>query len=299
MNAMFGFPPNRNNVRIAYRPLFIELVPCSGERLAIGVIADDGERWHVEPANRWGEVAVALGKTTNLLSDVAAEVIRFYKEELRSRKDISELMPPFSTVFVGEPRVTAGHTISDAIQNALRLATVFHIPLDVRSDIRAMKSAAPDFSLTPFREKRGGRLLRLVQNETVRRDPKLRSYFGRALSNGDKRIQPSVGFLSPFAAADFISIRPNQVKSSTRNARSFMQMLMIARKQPELKKGAPQIIYMQRPSASDPLWGESDIRLVEEACGELSKEANQLDIIPKVQEEVSDIVEDILSYATA
>lgn len=298
MNSMFGFPPDQNRVRIFYHPLFIEPVPCSGERLSIGIVANDGERWHVEPANRWSDIAAALGKTTSLLPEVVTEIIRFYKENLSVRRDISEINPPFSTVFIGEQRITAGATLAEALQNALRLATLFHAPIDFRSGLQDMESLGDHFALSPFKERRVGRLLRLIQSETVRRDPKLRSYFSRALSRGDKRIQPSIGFLSPFVAADFVSIR-KQIKSSTRDARSYMQLLLLARKQPELRIDAPQILYMQRPNKSDPLWNNSDLELVGEACSELSREASQLDIIPKVKEDIWAIVDDIMVHARA
>jgi hypothetical protein len=299
MNSMFGFPPDQNTVRITYHPIFIELVPCSGERLGIGVVADDGERWHVEAANRWTDVAAAIGKPVGLLPEVVAEVVRFYKEELAHRKNLSELVPPFSTVFIGEQRITAGATLAEALQNALRLATFFHHPLNLRPKIRDIALVMDEFSLGQFRKKDNGRLLKLVQSETVRRDPKLRPYFGRALNSADKRIQPSIGFLSPFIAADFVSVRPKQVRASTRNARSYMQLLLLARKQSELRRDAPQILYLQRPNRSDPLWSDSDLDLVGEACRELSLEASQLEIIPKIEEDISDIVDDIMTYASA
>jgi hypothetical protein len=299
MNSMFGFPPDRSSARIKYHPLYVELVPNSGERLVVGIVANDGKQWHVAPANRWSNVAAALGRTTTLLTEIIDEVIRFYRDELTSRKDVTDLKPPFSTISVGEQRLTAGHTVEEALQNALRLATVFHIPLELRALALKNEELATAFSLTYDSKKGGVRLLRAVQSETIRRNPKLRSYFGHAFSAADKRIQASIGFLSPSMAADFVSIRPKQVRASTRDARTAMHMLSLSRKELQLKKDAPQIIYMKRPSLSEYSDDVADTGLVEEACFELSREALRLEIIPKIEEGVPQIVDDIISLAMA
>jgi hypothetical protein len=299
MNSMFGFPPDRSAARIKYRPLFVELVPNSGERLVIGIVANDGKQWHVAPANRWSVVAAALGHTTTLLTEIIDEVIRFYRDELTSRKDVSDLKPPFSTISFGEQRLTAGHTLEEALQNALSLATVFHIPLELRALALKNEGIATAFSLSPYGEKKNVRLLRAVQSETIRRNPKLRPFFGHVFSAADKRIQASIGFLSPDMAADFVSIRPNSVPASARNARTAMHMLSLSRNEHELRKDAPQIIYMHRPNRSDYSKDVADPRLVDEACSVLSDEARQRGIIPKIEEGVPQIVDDIISLAMA
>lgn len=299
MNSIFGFPPDRSGARIKYHPIFVELVPNSGERLVIGIVANDGKQWHVAPANRWSNVAAALGRTTTLLTEIIDEVIRFYRDELTSLKDVIDLKPPFSTISVGEQRLTAGHTVEEALQNALRLATVFHIPQELRALAMKNESIAASFALSPYSERKSVRLLRAVRSETIRRNASLKPFFGHVFSAADKRIQASIGFLSPDMAADFVSIRPKSVKASTRDARTAMHMLSLSRNERELRKDAPQIIYMHRPNLGDYPEDVADPLLVEEACSVLSNEALQRGIIPKIEAGVGEIVDDIISLTMA
>ncbi|MFN7307752.1 MAG: hypothetical protein ACK5TQ_14415, partial [Acetobacteraceae bacterium] len=96
-----------------------------------------------------------------------------------------------------------------------------------------------------------------------------------------------------------VSSRQKQVRASTRDALTAMHMLSLSRKELQLKKDAPQIIYMKRPSLSEYSDDVADTRLVEEACFELSREARRLEIIPKIEEGVPEIVDDIISLAMA
>lgn len=114
-----AFPP----VEATWVPVYAELVPCSGERITLGVAAwAEGDFKHAMAIS--GQNAdLILGGATNLLSENFNRVCELLADAVALPL---QLQDTYLGLFVGHPRLGLGDSLDDVLDQALSLSSSFY-----------------------------------------------------------------------------------------------------------------------------------------------------------------------------
>lgn len=117
----FDFPARRSVHAGEWVPLYLELQPGSGERLCIGVVAQDDRGCEIRPVEQLSDLACAFGRTAEALAWSAGIVIEEVRERIRSGglDELSRWEHGIEGFVIGERHSGAGTDRSDLALLAL------------------------------------------------------------------------------------------------------------------------------------------------------------------------------------
>ncbi|HHQ2714470.1 TPA: hypothetical protein ACSPMB_000304 [Pseudomonas aeruginosa] len=116
------FPPFPS-VEATWVPIYAELIPCSGERITLGVAAwAKGDFKHALAIS--GQKAdLILGEATSLLSENFYRVCELLADAVALPFQLQET---YLGLFVGNPRHGLGDSLDDVLDQALSLSSSFY-----------------------------------------------------------------------------------------------------------------------------------------------------------------------------
>ena len=289
------FPTGQNGLEARWRPIQIEPVPGSGERITVGVaVAGDGG-YVVELAPGIDKLDCLYGREARAIIDAATLSVASLDQHLRDHGPDAwnSFEAPFISVDFGEERVASGSSLEGIAHQAFTLSS--SLMVSQRQQIAEIPSTAiaklvEDHSPVATETK----LTKSVREIVTRERPRLEEAFNVPLKTGHNRRAPVVHFLTHRTVANFNLMRPGRVPQSLRSIRNSLWTLLIHRDMDEFSSQADHRVYIQRPKENDPHWSEVQLSDVADACEEAHVEAGHQELEVRVVTSVEEIGADVL-----
>lgn len=120
------FPSARNRVRGEFRAVQAELLPQSGERVTIAVVAKINQAWHAFATPNLDQLSCVYGSTASLFKEAADQIVAEINAEnfQNQSMDFEGINLPLGNLsWSSWIRTTAGHDTDDAMQAAIGQAS--------------------------------------------------------------------------------------------------------------------------------------------------------------------------------
>lgn len=282
------FPTSRDALRATWRPIQIEPIPNSGERLTVGVVVMSASEYKIKSAPGLKLLQDVYGDRASAIVDAALLSLQNLEEFIKRNGSgsIQEFNAPFTSVMIGEERDASGDDLQTIAGNALMLSSSLSQPKAVTEPAAAQ-----------VRQSGMGRLTGAVREIVVDKRPGLKDAFNVAIKTEISKRAPRVGFLGQRTVANFNTIRPDKVTNSLHQVRTSLWILLLHKDMDVFARQAAHVIYLQRPEQDDPRWTAEQITETHDACKEVEFEAAREDILVSSKVTPDSIASDLLKRA--
>lgn len=287
------FPPRNDRVKASWRPIYIEPLIGSGERLTIGVAVWAENSFIVEQVEALNKLECLYGKANEGLDFAARESLR----DLRNRLShdgpdaFRAWKPPFSGVVFGEARGSKGATLEEIAMGALKMCS--SIPISKSDD--NIVAAREEVSENRARHQR---LLTLVRNYVKDQRPGLCDAFRKRPGKGYRN--PVIEFLGSRLAANFAILEPSGLNREITTAKAKILDLQWAReKMAEFGPQQYELLIFISGTQVGPLYSEDKRAALIGSKEVLTEEGNNVGVICRYHESIDAIGQRILEGEVA
>jgi hypothetical protein len=293
-----ALPPLSSTHRGTWRPLFLEPLPGSGERVCIGVAGTDGigsDAISVSNLNRltdvYGPAGLSFEWTARLaILEVGGAIRRLGFHELR--------VDGIEGLHIGAPRTGAGRDLKDLL----------HLGLQQSSAIEATQATEPDSDLSVAT--RAGRVASAVKRIVVGLRPALRDNFARTFRAQGTGRATAFGFVGQQIVANFTSLggdSPQALSAQVDRAKARMWDLEQLQKgilhdalgQPMRHASFELLACPPTKSGKEPRTRLTTVGEVREAADTLEKEADKFDIRWRLFRDARELAHSIITREAA
>lgn len=275
-----GFSARRSNHRGKWRAIYLEPMVGSGERLCIGVVAQDTDRAILAGVEQLSRLACVYGEAAQAFiyaSQVALQSVekRVCRDGLESLSDWTGCMDGLK---FGKMQLGAGESLEDIAHTGLMQCASLHLRTqreeEGEDDVVASQGATDHTSR---------RLERLVRDYAVGKQPGLEANFGKLFSVAENARPTRIGFIGTRIAANFSIVVPGRISPLVGVAKAKLWDLSTLKSNgnDDLFSSAGHMEYellLQSVSFDSPLYSERQLAQVESALLALREEADKANI---------------------
>ena len=266
----YGFPKPKNAVKGLWKPIFIETILGSGERVTIGVMAisSDGKEWRILPAQGLDRLYCLFGDDADIIVYAAQKSLRYMRDDFSVRGVEAFEVPrrAFLSVQFGPATPGAGHSLDEIAETGLRACSSLNNPMEIEpfGDVDIPKGSKEP------------KLNTMLKEYVAIKNRKYLGYFDVPFSSPahSPDVKRRIGFSGEAVVSNFYAINANQPRRSSRPIQSAILNLMVHRDSrsndlfSSINECRDYAMIVMCPEDNG-LWSESKINSMEEMCEEL------------------------------
>lgn len=295
-----GFSPRRSTHHARWCPIYLEPMVGSGERLCVGVVAQDATRTLVRAVTGLERLACVYGADELQPFLFATQVALATLEKKVTYEGIDSLQGWNGSVqglVIGAARLGTGEDIEDIVHTGLmQCASLFH----ASEQAGVMRPEDEN----GFEEVTLRRLETLVKESVVSRRPDLKGYFGVQIRASENARPTRIGFVGRRLAANFALLVPGRLTTSVGHAKEKLWDLQLLRGSvneslfPNLG-GVQFELLLHRVSDQDPQYSARALKQVSAAVLALEEEADKANLRCRPLHSTSEIANLLLEREAA
>lgn len=282
MSSLFSVPsglpfPERNEqVRATWRPLYIEPMVGSGERVCIGVGVAATAGHIVVPVIGLGRLKCVYGEDVDALISAADIALRHLQSQFDAHGALalSRYEAPVEGIYAGDQNEMTGPSLELIARSALMVSASLVEQLGEADE-------EEDSIMTIGSNK----LEQMVKEKVIAARPALEVAFGRERRLGANVRPARIGFAGRILAANFGVLMPHQLSNNVKDVKAKLWDLAQLREdfgQESNSLFAQTIVryemLVHRPAENDPGYSDRQMQLVREAENELEAEADKKEL---------------------
>ena len=242
MNSLDSLFPALPETTGCWRPVYLEPIVGSGEKISIAVIGVSGKSYKVIQSVRNELLDCLYGKQAENISSMITWVIESLNNQLRLKGSLEEWESPITGVEIGAETTARGSNIDDILRQAIRFsASLSTLSLDAeRSD--------DDEQPKKYTE----HWARSISTAMVDINPQLLSSFGKKVQLGETNLLTSFGFIYGEYTANFGLLVPSRLSASLNNVKAKLLDLETFKKSSLGVKPNSYEVIIESPSLKDP-----------------------------------------------
>jgi hypothetical protein len=203
------FPPRLSEHRGQWAPIYLEPLSGSGERLCIGVIAEDQSTRCLLPVPDLERLSCVYGAAARSLAwaaELALSQIEHRAVTGDGIRSLTEWPHGIEGLTIGEPRIGAGTGLQDLASVALRQVSSLYVPEDALTRPDMPPDAATE-------DGNPQRLLSQIRRLVTERRPQLRDRFSRSYRTSQSARPLKFGYVGNVIAANFAALTATSANS--------------------------------------------------------------------------------------
>lgn len=276
-----GFSARRSNHRGKWRAIYLEPMVGSGERLCIGIVAQDADRAILAGVEQLDRLACVYGEAAAAF--VFASQVALRSVEKRACQDGLESLSNWTSCMdglqFGKVQLGAGESLEDIAHTGLMQCASLQLRAQ-KIDEEEQGVAASARGATDHTSRR---LELLVRDFAVGKRPGLEANFGKLFRVAENARPTRIGYIGTRIAANFGIVVPGHIGPLVNVAKAKLWDLstLKSNKNDDMFPGAEQIdfeLLLHSVSYDSPLYSERQLVQVEAALLALREEADKASI---------------------
>jgi len=193
-NALLDIPSPTSKHRGTWRPLFLEPLPGSGERICIGVAGTDGTLFETIPVSNLNRLSTVYGRASASF-EWAAKLVLLEIGGAIDRAGLDDLrVDGIEGLHIGPARIGVGRNLKDLLFLALQQSSALEATQATEAELESEGPIRP------------GPVANAVRQIVVGVRPALRANFGRTFRPTGSRRPTAFGFVGQHLVANFASL---------------------------------------------------------------------------------------------
>jgi hypothetical protein len=206
-----ALPPLQSKHRGRWRPIFLEPIVNSGERLCVGVVATDDTNCIVQSVEGLDRLSQIYGSAAGAFTWAARLALREIQHQVSVEGfDSLSIAPEIDGLLIGEVRPGAGTGLGDLARVALQ--QVASLASEAPSTLALEQIAIP----RPLASGQWGAIERRVKQQLTAQHPESESLFGMEFKPSQTARPIRFGFVGSHIVANFSSLAGNPVRTASR-----------------------------------------------------------------------------------
>lgn len=276
------FPDTDDLAEALWRPIFIEPILGSGERITIGVIAANGTECYLARANDLERLRCLYAERRIPIIHTVEDSLAVLSADLAKRGKQALLEPKrtFANIIFGETSQGMGSSVEDIALSWLRTTSSLFSENRIKHELAAL-SRKMLIGGNQAQEVARDRLPEIVLKYVTNRRPPLERFFADAIRMKSKRYRTKqyavhIDYSSSVMSANFCTLQVRRPNPSVRTIKERLWDLRVDRDKAAntFVSDRKYELFVQHPSLDDPQYSERHISVVNEAVEELKDQAS-------------------------
>jgi hypothetical protein len=295
-----AFPPQRDQVRAQWAPVFLEPILGSGERLTVAIIVVANGQIAVERAPRLNRLSCLYGSAASDLSIAIDLTVQLLQQFARTAglQILDGTVSPLHNISIGRARNMSGATIAEVIETAFSASSSFTLWPEERgqlvedNDIYEEINDTEIFSISASNRQ----LLNKVMMHVITSDPNLGRCFRYKWRVSKEGRKQAIDFVGSRLIANVRMLLPGQrLNTSFERVKAGLYDLEVFRRAQVIAAANEYRLLLHVPTqGTQPDMSDLQARRLTEAADELQSQALQERLALRTVNSTDEIVTEIL-----
>lgn len=270
MDTASPFPP-LPSVKAQWAPIYLEVLPGSGERLAIATVALEGRRFSIAPALDSPVIACMYGAHAERVQYFVDAILESLSDHFEDGGSIAEWAPPYAdTTYVGPASEAYGDSLKEIAEGGLILASSLSI---------VPRRMIPQMAFNePSEGTRLDRWAGAVRQAVLSFRPGWENRFGHVFQVKPGAAPIRVGYAGPRVAAHFLRLGQSSLSKRHKDGKGKLFDLESLRLHDGIAPRSSYELLISRPSTPSDDCSDRDLEDMESVARDLEYFADKHDL---------------------